>query len=237
MHGNSSLSAIIKDILVKIHVRKIGIVKRVLRYKLQRSYKGTSNIDVRQWILFFPQTSAVPSSFRVSVWRRMQQLGAVTLQNGVWIFPQIAELERRVQHFLADLEAQGGSGYILTAQALLSTQEERLIERFRSERQQDYEEFLDRCERFLEELEKETKAEKFTFSELEENEEDFHKLKLWLRKIHARDFFGGAQRDTASEALIRCQQALKVYATQVYRQQGYDPPEDPGTDEETPARP
>ncbi|TMC22858.1 MAG: hypothetical protein E6J34_04885 [Chloroflexi bacterium] len=182
-------------------------------------------MSVRQWLLFLPQTPAVPSSLRVSVWRRMQQLGALALQNGVWILPRSNELERGLHLLLAELEAQGGGGFLLITQATHTGPEERIIERFRTERQQDYEEFLDRCERFLAELARETQAQKFTFAELDENEEDLHKLILWLRKIHQRDFFGGPQRDAATATLTRCRGALEQFAAQVYRLYGHDLPE------------
>jgi hypothetical protein len=207
----------------------------MLHDNMEQSEKGVGNMEVRQWVLFLPQTPTVPSSLRVSIWRRMQQLGAVALQNGVWILPYMSSTERTLQKVLTDLEAQGGSGFLLTAQVLRPDQEGRMIERFRSEREHDYTEFLERCEQFLYELEKEAKAHKFTFSELQENEEDWHKLKVWLRKIHARDFFGGAQREAVSEILLRCQQALKDYTIQVYRQQGYDPPGDLNEADKTPS--
>ncbi len=112
--------------------------------------------------------------------------------------------------------------------------EERIIERFRAERKQDYDEFLERYQQFLGELEKETRVEKFTFAELEENEEDLPKLTLWLRKIHHRDFFGGPQRDAATAALAQWRRALEQFTAQVYRRQGYEPPEAPVVYGETP---
>jgi hypothetical protein len=134
-------------------------------------------------------------------------------------------LERRLQMILADLEAQGGGGLLLVSKASHIEPEEQIIERFRAERKQDYDEFLDRCIQFIEELKKETTAQKFTFAELEENEEDLHKLMQWLRKIYHRDFFGGTKRDEATNALAGCRRALKDYAAQVYLHLGYDPPE------------
>ena len=191
-------------------------------------------MPARQWLLLLPQTPAVPSSLRVTVWRKMQQLGAVTLQNGVWMLPRSKELERSLNIVLAELEAQGGGGFLLVAQAPDIEPEKRIIERFRAERKQDYEEFLDSCERFLRELEKEAQAEKFTFAELEENEEDLHKLVLWLRKIHKRDFFGGTQREAADTALAQCRGNLEQYAEQVYSLHRYTSPEASSLDGETP---
>ena len=191
-------------------------------------------MPAHQWLLLLPQTPAVPSSLRVTVWRKMQQLGALSLQNGVWMLPWSKELERSLNTVLAELEEQRGGGFLLVAQVPNIKLEERIVERFRAERQQDYEEFLDRCKGFLEELEKEVQAEKFTFAELEENEEDLHKLMLWLRKIHKRDFFGGAQREAATAALAQCQGNLEQYAEQVYSLYGYVLPEAPLLDEEAP---
>ena len=187
---------------------------------------------MREWLLFLPQTPSTPSSLRVSVWRRMQQFGAVTLQNGVWILPRGNEVEHALHMLLADLETQGGGGLILLARAPHSDLEDRITERFTAAREQEYAEFIDRCEQFLGELEKETRSQKFTFAELEENEEDLNKLIHWLRKIHSRDFLGGPARDAASAALLRCQRALKDYTAQVYLPLGFDPPETPfGEDE------
>ena len=191
-------------------------------------------MTVRQWLLFLPQTPSVPSSLRVSVWRRMHQLGAIALQNGVWIFPRNDELEKTLHLLQKELEIQGGGGFLLITQAASAQSEEQIVARFREERKQDYDEFIDRCQQFLDELDKETKVQKFTFAELEENEEDLHKLTLWLRKLHHRDFFGGPQLDATTVALAQCRSALEQFTTQVYRRQGYEPPDVSSGDGEVP---
>src|SRR5215475_6311465 len=126
---------------------------------------------MREWLLFLPQTPATPSSLRVSIWRRMQQVGAVMLQNGVWILPRSNEVEHTLHVLLANLENQGGGGLLFIARAPNADLEQRIIERFNTAREQEYAEFIDRCEQFLNELEKESRVQKFTFAELEENEE------------------------------------------------------------------
>jgi len=47
--------------------------------------------------------------------------------------------------------------------------EEDILERFQSDRSEEYDEFIERSEGFLAEIDKETKKQKFTFAELEEN--------------------------------------------------------------------
>ncbi len=66
-----------------------------------------------------------------------------------------------------------------------------MIEAFAEARDAEYSEVMERCREFHAELKKEREAGKFTFAELEENEEDLAKLEAWVGKIRARDRFGG----------------------------------------------
>lgn len=78
------------------------------------------------------------------------------------------------------------------------------------------------------EIEKETAVQKFTFAELEENEQDLLKLTKWLRKIQRRDFFPNAASREAQEALIRCRQTLQAFTATVYQREGLSLPNEPG---------
>jgi hypothetical protein len=175
------------------------------------------------WLVFLPQTPATPSSLRVLVWRRLQQAGAVNVQSGAWFLPQKKEHLQLLQQLLAQIEQQGGSGFVLEAATLDEAMQERLIARFQFERTQDYQEFTERCQRFLQELEKETHAHKFTFAELEENEHDLLKLTRWLRKIQQRDFFPGSSSQEAQTLLAGCRRALHTFTAAVYEQEGLPP--------------
>jgi hypothetical protein len=74
---------------------------------------------------------------------------------------------------------------------------ETIIQRFQADRAREYEEFTERCTALLEEIGKETRAEKYTFAEMEESEQDLDKLARWLAKIQARDFFPDERRQQA----------------------------------------
>ncbi|GHO47503.1 Chromate resistance protein ChrB [Ktedonospora formicarum] len=177
------------------------------------------------WLVFLPQTPATPSSLRVSVWRRLQQTGAVNLQGGAWVLPYATTYDQILQRLLTEIEHQGGSGWLLEARAPSEGMHQRLIARFQQERAKDYQEFRERCQEFLHELEKETQARKFTFAELEENEQDLLKLTRWLRKIQRRDFFEGTASQAAREILARCRSALHTFTTVVYEQEGLPAPD------------
>jgi hypothetical protein len=176
------------------------------------------------WLVFFPQTPATPSSLRVLVWRRLQQAGAINVQGGTWLLPQTKEREHVLLTLLADMQQQGGSGFFLEARAPTEAIEVNLIERFQQERAKEYQEFDDRCQQFLAEIEKETRAHKFTFAELEENEQDLLKLTRWLRKIQQRDFFPSSSSREAAAHLVGCREALETFMALVYEQEGLPRP-------------
>ena len=176
------------------------------------------------WLVFFPQTPATPSSLRVLVWRRLQQAGAINLQSGAWMLPQTSEQEQALMTLLAEIEQQGGSGFFLEARAPTEAIQTDLMKRFQEERAKEYQEFGERCQEFLAEVEKETHAHKFTFAELEENEQDLLKLTRWLRKIQRRDFFPSSSSRDATARLASCRQALEAFTTTVYGQEGLPQP-------------
>ena len=99
----------------------------------------------------------------------------------------------------------------------------RIIERFRADRDQEYIEFGQRCGDLLAELAKESQAANFSFAELEENEQDLQKLEGWLRKIQARDSFGGHQAEAARTMLEQGVHALHAFTQELYRREGLTP--------------
>ena len=172
-----------------------------------------------EWLLFTSQLPASPSSLRVMVWRRMKAAGAVGLQNGVWVLPRAKDQERVVQDLLNYIEEQGAHGQSFAATTLSEKVEKDLLQRFRGFRDEEYAEVIERCQALLTELEKETKKKKFTFAELEENEDDLQKLESWLGRIRARDLVGGEHAAEAVRSVESCKKALAVFADHVYSQE------------------
>lgn len=176
-----------------------------------------------RWLLFTPQTPTAPSSLRVTVWRRLQSAGAVSVQQGVWMLPFASEHEQQLRDIRQELQAQGGNGLLFMATSLDAEADTLIVARFQEERAKDYAEFADRCQAFVQEIEKETQAVHFSFAELEEIEEDLAKLTSWLRKIQSRDFFPGKRSEEATQSLTRCRQLLDIFTRAVYTAAGLSP--------------
>jgi Protein ChrB, N-terminal len=126
---------------------------------------------------------------------------------------------------LSSLQEQGADGQFFAATALGADIEKDLLRRFRGLRDEEYAELIERCQGLLAELAKETKKRKFTFAELEENEDELQKLESWLARIQTRDLVGGERAAEALRSVESCKKALGIFAGHVYAQEEMDPKE------------
>jgi len=110
----------------------------------------------------------------------------------------------------------GGDAVILETVALDRAQEDKVVARFKADRDDAYREFLDKCDDFESEIAKETAKEHFTYNELEENDVDLKKLQSWLEKIRKLDFYGGGLAAASAERLKSCESRLDDYAQRVF---------------------
>ncbi|MCR8722939.1 Chromate resistance protein ChrB [Frigidibacter sp. ROC022] len=168
------------------------------------------------WLLLTYRIPPEPAAKRMAVWRKLKAMGAVYLQGGVCLLPRTDEHLRRLKSIDHDIAAAGGESVLLAAEALDPMQGDRVVARFKADRDAAYEEFLDKCDDFEREVAKEVTANHFTFAELEENEADLKKLTTWLRKINTLDFYGAARADEAAQRLARCGEVLEDYARRVF---------------------
>ncbi len=175
------------------------------------------------WILFLSQLPTNPSSLRVTVWRKMRANGALGLQNGVWMLPEVPEQNRFLQELLESVQKQGARCQIFKVRPLDTAVEKEILERFISDRNEEYSEFIERCQDFQAEITRETEKQKFTFAELEENEQDLQRLTTWLEKIQKRDFTGGGKAQLAADIFEKCKSIFEVFATAVYNRTSNEP--------------
>ena len=159
---------------------------------------------------------AEPAAKRVALWRRLKGMGAVYLQNGVCLLPKTDDHARRLKMLENDIREMSGEAVILAAVALDRLQEEKVVSRFKADRDDAYREFIDKCDDFENEIAKETEAQHFTYNELEENDVEVKKLQGWLEKIKKLDFYGGKLADEAAQRLKACESLLDGYAQRVF---------------------
>ena len=170
----------------------------------------------RPWLLLTYKVPPEPAAKRIALWRRLKGLGAVYLQNGVCLLPKTDDHVRRLKMLENDVAEMGGEAVILETAALDAAQEEKVVARFKADRDEAYRELIDKCDDFESEIAKEVAAEHFTYAELEENDVDLKKLQGWLAKIAKLDFYGGEFAAEAAERLNKCEALLDAYAQRVF---------------------
>lgn len=168
------------------------------------------------WLLLTYKVPPEPSKHRIALWRKLKGLGAVYLQNSICLLPNTTEHIKQLKLIENDIAKMDGESVLLETVALDKTQEQKIVNRFKSDRDEEYKEFLGKCADFDAEIKKETKAKHFTYAELEENDVDLKKLETWLDKIKRLDFYGATLAATSIEKFKECQRILDDYAQKVY---------------------
>lgn len=173
----------------------------------------------QSWLMLIYKVPAEPNRKRLAIWRKIKALGAVYLQNGVCVLPPENDHTRRLKMVENEIVEGGGEAILLNANGFDKVQSDRIVARFTTERNEAYAEFIERCGGFEDEIRRESEAGKFTYAELEENDEDLRKLRSWLEKIRKLDFYGASLASDAEERLARCVDLLDRFADQVFEAQ------------------
>lgn len=177
-------------------------------------------MEINGWIIFAYKIPSEPSSIRVRVWRNLKTLGVHYIQQSVCICPNTGELLKRLKRLELLIVENGGEVTLLEVEKLSTKSEEIILAEFNQERTLEYQEFIEESEKFLKEIEVETKNLNFSFREIEENEVELRRLKNWLMKIKKRDFF---QCELQNQAVIRieeCERNFDDFTEKVYRHEG-----------------
>lgn len=171
-------------------------------------------------MILLPQLPASPSTLRVMVWRRMRDAGALGLQNGVWVLPDKAENTQVIEELKNYLTEHEANAYAFRVKAMEAEIEDAILLRLRHERDEEYAEFIERCDVLLEDLAQENQRATFTYAELEEAEADLKKLESWWSKCSQRDHVGGDRRSAALKKLESCRRECQSFAQKVYARHG-----------------
>lgn len=160
------------------------------------------------WLLISVSTAGAPAALRVTVWRRLKELGALYLQQSVCLLPNRPATKTALVQLTDRIRSGGGTARVLTTAVTDPAQQEELIDELSQARNTEYNEVLERFRSFFNELSHETARGRATFEEVEESEADLARFRAWLRKIAARDYFQATVGPQARAELKRAEDAL-----------------------------
>jgi hypothetical protein len=158
-----------------------------------------------QWVGF---TSALApsssSSRRVAVWRRLRQLGAIAPAGSLYLLPASEANVEALDWLAQEIEEEGGEALVLRIEGLQGAAEGRVVELFRSARDEDYRKIAAEAEESLAGLEGREPG-----PEAQEGLADtLARLRRRFAEVSRIDFFQAGEKAAAGAALARLEEAL-----------------------------
>lgn len=172
-------------------------------------------MNENKWLAINYTLPREPSRVRVSIWRKLKKIGAISIQQSMWILPLCDDNSALFNEIKEEVSQNEGEAFMLTFSAD-EDGEKMIIDKFNAARSEEYGELFEQCEDYFKEIDKEIARQNFTFAEIEENEEELDKLKQWYGKIAARDIFCSPLRGKAESMLSKCAELLDGFCDRVY---------------------
>ncbi len=166
--------------------------------------------------MFLPQLPKEPSKHRVAVWRELRRVGAVPVASGAWIVPALPAFTEALDRAGELVQNAGGTFAVLDVAPRAASSEQFLRDVFVRTRLDEWAEFEADCCKFEAEIAREIAKKKFTFGELEEEEQSLDRLRRWYRDLKKRDAFELPEAEAADARLQNCVTVLDDFAEQVY---------------------
>jgi len=140
-----------------------------------------------------------PSRHRVAVWRKLRDLGALYLQDGVAALPEDAMTREQLEWLQLRVREAGGEATLWEARPGTVAEEAELVESFRSSREEAYRAIIADAERLR------RKAQMGGGGLLEQ----LGKLERKFRAERRRDYFRSPLRGEAATALKAARAAVR----------------------------
>lgn len=152
----------------------------------------------------------------MAVWRKLKSIAALNVLQSIWILPESKTSESEMKAIEEYINENGGKSIYCITVIEDEEKNQKLIDGFNNEREQDYKEFFDKCDDFEHEMKRETERENFTYAEVEENEHEIEKLHVWLNKIIQKDYFDCSLKQKAAEQLKKSEGLLGQFSDEAY---------------------
>jgi hypothetical protein len=151
-----------------------------------------------EWLLLIHQIPPKPSYFRVRIWRRLHQVGAIAVKQSVYALPKSQQSSEDFGWILKEIEEGGGDASVCEAHFVAGLTDEQVISMFQRARKGEYEKILQEGRTFQDQIS----------AGLPETAETTAKLKSQLSKLKSKfdetiaiDFFSTSER-SAAEILL-----------------------------------
>jgi hypothetical protein len=161
-------------------------------------------VERPRWVLLVYRLPREPSRHRVAVWRKLRDLGALYIQDGVAALPEDAVTREQLEWLQLRVREAGGEATLWEARPGTLAEEAELVETFRSSREEAYGAIVAEAER----LRRKAQMGGVDLSE------QLRKIEREFRAERRRDFFRSPLRTEAAAALKAAREAVRGSAPQ-----------------------
>ena len=152
-----------------------------------------------RWVLLVYRLPRVPSRHRVAVWRKLRDLGALYLKDGVAALPEDAITREQLEWLQLRVREAGGEATLWEARPGTLGEEAELVEAFRSSREEAYQTIVAEAERLRRKAQMGGKG----------LSEQLRKIECEFRAERRRDYFRSPLRGEAAAALKATREAVR----------------------------
>lgn len=148
----------------------------------------------KEWLLLIHQIPPKPSYFRVRIWRRLQQVGAIAVKQSVYALPKSQQSLEDFGWILKEIAEGGGDASICEAHFVEGLTDEQVIALFQRARKGEYEKILQEGRSLKEQVSADSSEPAETMVKLKPQ---LSRLKSRFDEIVAIDFFSALERSAA----------------------------------------
>lgn len=138
------------------------------------------------------------------------------VSQGTWALPAADAFQPALERASALATEGGGTVAVFGVRPHDDAARALILDAFRAAREDEWREFAADCGKFTDEIAREIAKSKFTFAELEEEEQSLDRLRRWYRDLKKRDILSLPDAENAAVLLVGCERTLDAYAEQVY---------------------
>lgn len=160
-----------------------------------------------KWLLLIHQIPPKPGYFRVKIWRRLQNLGAIAIKNAVYVLPKNEETFEDFQWILREILQGGGEASICAAGFVEGLTDEQVEALFQAARDADYAEIAEEARATFDSVP--ATASAITDEDRARLETSVARLKKRLSSVAALDFFGAPGRGSVEKLLEQLEGRFK----------------------------
>ena len=85
---------------------------------------------MRNWLLLHYTLPTKPSARRVYVWRKLKRVGAILLNESVWVLPDTSRTAEQFQWLTVEIHEMEGQAYVWRSNSFFEVQDDSLVGQF-----------------------------------------------------------------------------------------------------------